>query len=464
MGGTYAEYQTIIQKYKVRLQPDTHRRRERQETGEILSDPRAWRAYANPTLNGKTVMIGDRFYDEKNNQCYDVVAVQKPRGKLAHSAFIQYDLRIIEDCPGEAVGYPVVPIATVSPPGSAANPIQQHFIMRHFGYNEIFDWEALPYFDGFTYDLQYDDPLHLAELAAIVAAGKSYFRYYNIQQYPYSATEFGGLAPPLATWFNWIRDNLQFLSTASHRRMRVATQVALFPGSDSPMGQERELIPWGVVSTVERQAAVAQMIALANSPGGIGLPCRGVFLDQAWLTVESFQVDSDLFAESGHGDTQESGPPLTALSYGDAETAFGDGGPWTTHQASMMALYEEFATGLESISEYAIKNGEHREQNGQTIPKPWYFENAWNSNLDGPDQPTRWANAKAEFATDQRNVLSIICTAAENDTVGVPEALDHWAQVGGWIAFTTQAPAGVPNAELAYSEAAARLATIGWPR
>ena len=220
----------------------------------------------------------------------------------------------------------------------------------------------------------------------------------------------------------------------------------------------------------ERQAAVAQMIALSQAPGGLlNVPASGVFMDQSWLRTESFQVDNNLLAVSGHGDTQENGLPvppvgaLTALDYADTQTAFGDGGTWGTTTTAMMALYQEIATGLAAVNGYAIKNGEHRVQNGQTIPKPWYFENAWNSNVDGINQPARWAFAKAEFATDPRNVLSILCSAAANETIGVPEALDHWQQVGGWIAFTNQGVPGEANQELAYADAAARLAQIGWP-
>ena len=279
--------------------------------------------------------------------------------------------------------------------------------MRQFGHNEIFGWESLPYFDGFIYDLQYDDPVHIAVLAAMVASGKRWWRYYNIQSYPFSGTEFGGLTPPLATWFNWIRDNIQFLG----RPRAIAgcesePEVALFPGFASPLGQQHELIPWGVVTTLERQAAVDQMVALANAPGGVAIPCQGVFWDQAWLIVETFQVETDPLARSGQGDMKESGLPvppldaLTALSFGDAETNFGDGGPWTTQTTAMTALYSEVEAALSPTGKYAIKNGEHREQNGVEIPKPWYFENAWNSPIDGIDQPTRWANAKAGFATD----------------------------------------------------------------
>jgi len=463
MGGSFADYETIIPRYHVRLWPDTHRRRQREETGEVLADPQAFRALGNPSHNGRTIMYGDRFVDDKNHQCYKVVSVWRPKGRAGWSLTNQFELRIIEDCPQAAAA---VGSAIAGTAGADAGGAQQHFILRHFGQDQLAGWESLPYFDGFVYNLQTDDPADLLTLANAVASGKRWFRYYNVQSYPYSGTELGGLTPPLAAWFNWLRDNVQFLGTASHRRMRVATQVALFPGSASPLGQQYELIPWGVCDPAERQAAVQQMADLANNPGSMPLPVQGVFLDQAWLKVEGFQVESNLFAESGHGDTQESGPPLTALSFGDTTTAFGDGGPWTTHTTAMMDLYAAMATALPA-GQYAIKNGEHREQNGQRIPKPWYFENAWDSNVDGGTQPDRWAFAKAEFATDQRNVLSILCSAAPNATIGVPEAIDHWEQVGGWLAFTHQGDPGDPgdiNAEIAYAEAAARLAQLGWPR
>jgi hypothetical protein len=467
VGGTYATYDTIIERYHVRLFPDTHRRRERQEVGEILSEPQAFRAYADPTHNGKSIMIGDRFFDDKNRQCYDVVGAWRPRGQSSYSQMLHFELRIVEDCPElrAAPQYPEV-VVVDGGSGGADGPTQTHFIMRHFGHSEIDGWESLPYFDGMVYNLQTDDLPRIATLADAIASGKQWWRYYNIQSYPFNGTEFGGLTPPLATWFNWLRDNIQFLGTASHRRMRVGNLVSLSPGFASPLGQQHEVIPWGVVSTAERQAAVDQMVALANAPGGVALPVSGIFLDQSWLIVETFQISTNPLSQSGHGDTKESSPGLFNLNFAGAEAAFGDGGPWTTHTAAMIALYDEAAAALSPTGKYALKNGEHGAQNGATIPKPWYFENAWNNNVDGPNQPERWANAKAGFATDPRNVLSILCSAAPNETVGVPEALDHWEATGGWIAFTSQDDPGQPgaiNAEAAYAQAAQRLALMGFP-
>lgn len=342
---------------------------------------------------------------------------------------------------------------------------QQHFILRHFGGDEIQDWASYPHYDGLVYNLLYDDPVLIAHLQDAVAAGKRYFRYYNVQSYPFSATSFGGTSPPEATWFNYLRNNLQFFIGASHRRMRSGNLVSIFPGFAAPSGEQHEMIPWGVITAGERAAAVEQMVSLANSPGGVDIPCSGLFLDQAWLIVESFQIDVDAGAQSGHGDTQESSPGFFNLQYAAAEAAFGDGGPWTTHTTAMMALYANVEAVLSPMGQYAILNGEHREQNGETMPFPWYLENAWNSPIDGATQAERWAAAKEFHAEDPRNVISVLVTEADNSTTGVPEALDHWEATGGWIAFSQNidSAAAIANLELAYAAAAARLASMGFP-
>ena len=151
MGGSYAEFETIIPRYHVRLFPDTHRRRQREEAGEILADPQAFRALGNPSHNGRTIMYGDRFIDDKNHQCYAVVGVWRPKGKAGWSLTNQYELRIIEDCPqalAALVGSDGVATAAGAGAGAGGGAgdgaVQAHFIMRHFGQNEILLWEQLP--------------------------------------------------------------------------------------------------------------------------------------------------------------------------------------------------------------------------------------------------------------------------------------------------------------------------------
>jgi hypothetical protein len=336
--------------------------------------------------------------------------------------------------------------------------------MRHFSNNEIFGWNLLPYFDGVIYNLQYDDPAQLAQLAAIVAAGRRWWRYYTVLEYPYSGTLFGGLVPPFATWFNWLRDNIQFSGSTSHRRFRVADTVALF--NANPAGippEQRELIAWPLITAGERAAIIAQMVALADGPGGVPIPAAGVFFDQAWLNLPSFFVEDTLTNESGHGNVKEGSPKLTALDYAGTEAAFGDGGTWNTHRASLVALYAEIATAL-GATRYAIKNAENLPQGGDVVPKPWLIENAWNNLRYGGTQPERWANAKAAFVTDSRNILSIKCESAPNALIGVPDAIAYWQQVGGWLSFTDDGSVqGAANREAAYADAATVLAAHGWP-
>src|SRR6188474_735040 len=414
--------------------------------------PDRLQAIGDPARNGRTIRVGDRFVDLVNNRCYDVIAVVRNRGRSPYSAMHQFELRRVE-----------VDVPYDSSEAGAPLPDQTHFIMRHFSNNEIFGWESLPYFDGMVYNLQYDDPLQLAEIAALVAAGRRWWRYYDVLDYPYTATLFGGTTPPLATWFNWLRNNIQFSGSASHRRFRVGDTVGLFLGSEAS-GQFRELIAWPTISPAERSAIVSQMVALALSPGGVLAPASGVFLDQAWMNLEDFQTEENVLSESGHGDVEEGSPKLTAVGYAGLEAAFGDGGTWDTHRASILAFYADLDLALGS-SRYAIKNADHRTISGDSVPKPWMFENAWNSGNDGSTQPERWANAKAGFVTDPRNLLSIKCHAVANAVQGVPEAIAHWFEFGGWLSFTDDGSAGgIANRELAYAEAAAVLASLGFPR
>lgn len=454
--GTYPAWTTIVDRYLVRLSPDATQRHDRKELGDQLADSvqQSFRALGEPSRNGRTIRQGDRFVDLVNNRCYDIVAVIRNRGRSPYSAMWQFELRLVAD------GCPEVSIPYDNADAGGALPEQTHFIMRHLANDEIFGWELLPYFDGVVYNLQVDDPLQLAEIAALVAAGRRWWRYYAILDYPFSGTLFGGTSAPLATWFNYLRDNLQFSGSASHRRFRVADTVALFAAYTGGDGQKRELIPHGLMTAGERAAMVSQMVSLALAPGGVLAPASGVFLDQAWLNVHDFQVESNLSTESGHGDTKEGSPKLTALPYAGVEAAFGDGGAWATHRAAMVSLYAEVAAAL-GPDRYPIFNGEHRTQSGDTIPKPWMFENAFDNNVDVGG----FEGAKTGFATDPRNILSILCSAAPNATIGVPEALAHWQATGGWISFTSDSsPAGLANLELAYAEAAAILASLGFPR
>lgn len=103
MGGTYQEWQTVIVRYFLRIYPDHSQERLREEPGELPTRPKAsHRAIANRSFNGKSVMIGDRFIDEAENQTYDIVEVVRSKARLAYGQTVQYRLRIVQDACAEA--------------------------------------------------------------------------------------------------------------------------------------------------------------------------------------------------------------------------------------------------------------------------------------------------------------------------------------------------------------------------
>lgn len=96
VGGTFQTWTEIISRYWVRIFPDHHQERRKQELGEIALET-THGAVGNRSWNGATIMIGDRFIDEKNNETYDVVGVIRPMARLPYSHVYRYVLRIVKD-------------------------------------------------------------------------------------------------------------------------------------------------------------------------------------------------------------------------------------------------------------------------------------------------------------------------------------------------------------------------------
>jgi hypothetical protein len=345
--------------------------------------------------------------------------------------------------------------------------VQQHFILLAGPTNaELLSWQSHSPFDGFIFNLQYDDPMLINTIAEMVAAGKKFFRYYAVLDYPFSGTTFGGVkTPPLATWYNWFRENIQFLGAASHRRMRSGNKVGLFSFFGIP-SELRELIPWKNITPAENDAIVLKMVALMEAPGGIPIAATGCFLDQAWLDNSEFMYPVDASIPSGHGDTRESLPgfPLLdttrAAAYAAASTTFGTpGGTWSDHGTVILSFYTKIAASL-GATRYAIANGEHKTVNAMLVPKPWIFENAWNNTSDpGADQAARWAFASSTWSsTDlplKRNVLSFKCVNVQADhATMITTGINYWVANGGWIAFTDDGSAnGIARRIQAYADA-----------
>jgi hypothetical protein len=94
VGGEVDAFKLVIPRYWLTIFPPQHQARLRAELGEQASQLHF--AIANPARNGKTIMIGDRFFDRKNNEIYDVESVERPAGS-AHNAMHRFQLRIIKD-------------------------------------------------------------------------------------------------------------------------------------------------------------------------------------------------------------------------------------------------------------------------------------------------------------------------------------------------------------------------------
>jgi hypothetical protein len=98
MSGSYQTWTSIVARYWVHLWPAQHQPRGRQELGEIADTTH--HAIGDRTTNGMSIMVGDLFHDEVNNECYDVRGVVRPGHGSTRNAMIRYHLRIVKDgCP-----------------------------------------------------------------------------------------------------------------------------------------------------------------------------------------------------------------------------------------------------------------------------------------------------------------------------------------------------------------------------
>lgn len=95
LGGAVDSYTTIIPSYCVTIYPPQHQERRRAELGQQPLGATHF-ATADPSLNGKTIMIGDRFVDEENNQSWDVLAVERPQAHV-YAAVHRFVLRLVTD-------------------------------------------------------------------------------------------------------------------------------------------------------------------------------------------------------------------------------------------------------------------------------------------------------------------------------------------------------------------------------
>lgn len=343
-----------------------------------------------------------------------------------------------------------------------------HKILRHWEPVELANgtaWAARADYDGFVCHLRDDDSAAFGAVQNLVAAGKLFFRYFATVNYPYGVWDFGA-TPRLQ---NYLRHNWQFVGSstgaAGKYRMLVTgspNKVVLLYFGASPNGTRYEVIPWPLFADAEVDAVAAKMVTFASDLYDDGssffAPGGGLFCDQSWLGFSDWEMGQT--ATSSHGDTKETAPylgPVLQSAYSTIETLYGDGGSWSTWRSKTQRFYAALASGLAAtpkaktplgpVTPYRLTNGEWRTVGGETIPFPWYIENAWESNLGN------YATAVSHWRGDPRNVLSVICGLGSG-YAGPTAALADFATYGGWIAFTDTGANGEQMREQAYRDAA----------
>ena len=93
--GTVSRWNTILDRYWVAIYPAQHQPRAREELGEVATQQH--NAIGPPTRNGVTIMIGDRFIDEVNNDVFQVDGVERPHRGSPYTAGHKYTLTLLRD-------------------------------------------------------------------------------------------------------------------------------------------------------------------------------------------------------------------------------------------------------------------------------------------------------------------------------------------------------------------------------
>lgn len=443
MGGTYQDWQAIHQDYWVRIYPDHHQPRTPRELGETADNP-THRAVGQPSINGRSIMVGDRFYDTRNNETYDIVGVIRPPYQLPYGAMHQFVCRIVKDdglaygqcgatlgssgsAPGTATApgtsdEMVTPEEAGSPPGG-----ETHLLLRHF---EIVDLDNIdagtvdygPY-DGFVYGhLQVRD----AVVAQLAAEGRRAFRYFEIMTFPPSTYH--------DAWFDWWRSQVQ---------------VSWDAGLESPLGapgvfrlteagcQDQQFVDWSLLDAAKRQIIADKMFELSDTAG----TTDSIFLDQAWV------MESPYFFFSEPGSGGACGACAYCATYASIPAV-----KWPLWQASIMAFYALMDEMCAARGGWCLKNGEHRTLGTppQQAPRPIFYENSVTNNLEADP---KFANSVIGWKQHARNVLSIDVP----DATYLPLMLDEFDARGGWVSFTVAGGFAASSAAVqsAYAQAAA---------
>jgi hypothetical protein len=454
IGGSFETWSTIIPRYWVRLWPDHHDPRHRIETGEVPDEP-THSAVGARTLNGITVMVGDRFIDEGDNEIYDVLGVRRPRATSTYNVgLVRYTLRQVRDdyCvagvpgyggvttqPGAAIGTGTTPGLSGSGAGSGAAGAAGTGILRHFDDEDLaairlgtFDYGD---FDGFVYG-HYD--VENETVNALISQAKRCFRYFALLNFPFahpSEDEEG--------WFSFFRTTVQAGWGARFVSGSTAGQFStLCVDTGSPCGggaEYRELVDFSQLTGSRPDEMLDKMMTFAPD---------SMFFDQAWL-------EPPAFFWCGHPDAVGSTcgvckSCVNLVAYTGANRALFES-RFPAAIANQKSFIELAQSRLSIQGGYALSNGRpnlgDESVGGTTVPRPVLLENSGLGSGIDPVKLVRWRD-------DPRNVLSIDITAAPAALPPSFTALkNEFAANGGWVSLTGPASTD-PNMTEAYRQLA----------
>lgn len=284
------------------------------------------------------------------------------------------------------------------------------------------------------------------EAAAQRAANKRHFRYMTIMDLPNPDYVSGpdGVYPQ---WFEFLRDTVQngwgaFL----HNSSGWPAYFNLYPNSSG----FRRFFDWAAIDASRAQQLIDRILAVSPD---------GVFLDQAWLTLENlgawFANPSTTY--SGYTTPAQTAPFSDFASY-----------PWAQYAANIHYFYTQLDAAIRARDDtiYVLKNGEWNTQHGYTIPGPLYLENSAEGSGTKPAALARWVPGVAAGTGHPDAVLSQKllnatgsglgnegclppsfctvsgCTSCSGD--GANTLLGNWQTYGGWVALTSYDEGAAP--------------------
>jgi len=100
MGGMMESWSTLIDRYHVYIYPAEHGVVRQKETG-LLAEVRR-RALGDRAMNGRSIMIGDRFVDRSTNEYFKVLGVIRPQHGVAYR-MTTYELAKMDDTTETAI-------------------------------------------------------------------------------------------------------------------------------------------------------------------------------------------------------------------------------------------------------------------------------------------------------------------------------------------------------------------------